>query len=86
MLIGGGSCGSINPLYIVAEGTIVLSLTNIGLAGSLALLVAIFYVFNIEYPRSGKTVFEFIEAALLDNTQQARKRLFINKFLQDLEQ
>ena len=53
------------------------------MANALGLLVSCFYVFNIEYPAFSKNL--FLEAAMMQRTKEAKKRVAINKFLQELE-
>ena len=84
-IIGTGKCGSLNPLYIVAEGIEILSLSKMSLVNALVLLVAVYYVFNIQYPKTGKNNLEFVEYTLLGNHFQTRNKVTINKFLKELE-
>ena len=84
MLIGSGSYESISPLYIVAEGAVVLSLPGMDLARSVVLLLGTFYSFNVQYPKNGKSFFTFMEAVLMVKSHEAKKRVVVNKLLQDL--
>ena len=85
VLVAGGTYGSISPLYVAAEGSIVLALTNTNLINGLVSLIASYYVFNIQYPNKGKNIFAFLEAVLLKNVADARKRVSVNKFMQELD-
>jgi hypothetical protein len=85
MLVGGNVYGSITPLYVVAEGCILLVLNNTNLINGLVSLLATYYVFNIKYPNKGKNIYSFLEATLLNNVTDARKRVTINKLLQELD-
>lgn len=85
-LVGAGEVGNIKPLYIAGEGKILMKVNSATtMANALGLLVSCFYVFNIEYPASCKNVFLFLEAAMMQRTKEAKKRVAINKFLQQLE-
>jgi hypothetical protein len=85
-LVGAGHVGNIKPLYIAGEGKILLKLnSSTTMINALGLLVSCFYVFNIEYPASCKNVFLFLETAMMQRTREAKKRVAINKFLQELE-
>lgn len=68
----------------MSEGVIIAKLNNVGLATALSLLVGIYYIFNMQYPPSGKNFFLFLEAILMNNTVEARKRVSVNKLLKDL--
>ena len=54
MLIGGGQYGSITPLYLAAEGSVILKFPNPSLMHALVVLTASYYVFNIQYPAQEK--------------------------------
>ena len=85
-LVGAGHVGDIKQLYIAEEGKILVKLNaSITMTNALALLLPCFYVFNIEYLASSKNVFLFLEAAMMQQTKEAKKRVGINKFFQELE-
>lgn len=83
-LIGAGDWSEVTPLYIVAEGEVILKLSNTATAQALVILIAVYYVYNMEYPSPMKNIFLFLEAALMDQLTEARKRVSVNKFLQAL--
>ena len=55
------------------------------MADALALLVGSYYIFNVEYPNSSRNVFIFLEMAMLEKGGDIRKRVTLNKFLQELQ-
>ncbi|XP_028418061.1 uncharacterized protein LOC114542873 [Dendronephthya gigantea] len=83
-LIGSGQYGSITPLYLVAEGEVIIKFPNTGLINALVVLLAAYYAFNIKYPNKGRNLFSFIEATLLGNFEDAKKRVSINRLLKDM--
>jgi hypothetical protein len=86
-MIGAGqyrSIHSIAPLYLASEGEVVFKLGNTNLVRCLLTLTAAFYVFNMKYPNRGKNMYEFVEATLLNNTDNAKKRVTINMLLQNM--
>ena len=85
MLIGGGQYGSVTPLYLAAKGSVILKFPNPSLMHALVVLTASYYVFNIQYPAQEKNMFTFVEATLLQNVDAAKKRVAINKLLQEME-
>ena len=83
-LVGAGHVGDVKPLYIAGEGKILMKLNaSTTMANALGFLVSCFYVFNIKYPASSKNL--FLEAAMMQRTKKAKKRVAINKLLQELE-
>ena len=86
-LVGGGDLDDIDPLYIAAVGKTVakLSGTSVSLPMALVLLMGCYYVFDISYPNKAKNIYLFLEASLLENTTEARKRVVLQKFLADIE-
>lgn len=80
-----GSLSSIDPMYVAAEGVVLLRLCNMSLSKALAVLVGAYYVLNMEYPAWARNFFIFLEAILLNNTQEAKKRVAINKFFKELK-
>lgn len=60
--MGSGELSNIDPLYIAAEGKAItkLSGTSVGLPMALVLLMAVFYIFNIEYPAKAKNIYIYI--------------------------
>ena len=84
MLVAGVTYGSITPLYVAAKGSM-LVLTNTNLVNGLVCLIAAYYVFNIQYPNKGKNIFAFLEAVLLRNVAEARERVSVDKFMQQLD-
>jgi acetyltransferase-like isoleucine patch superfamily enzyme len=87
MLIGSGCCAYLDPLYIAAEGEIVLRIIpgRMNLVQSVVMLMGVHYVFNVKYAKEGKNFFAFMEAVLLNNCDIAKKRVVVNKVLQDLD-
>ena len=85
--MGAGELDEINPLYIVAEGKVVAALSGncMGLPMALIFLIGTYYIFNIEYPAKAKNLFSFLEAVLLENSSETRKRVVVQKFLKELE-
>ena len=78
--------GDVMPLYLVAERNVVLKIpSGMSIAQSLAILMACYYIFNMEYPTSLKNVFLMLEATIMGRPHEARKRVVINKFLQELD-
>ena len=59
-IVAAGKLSSLDPVYLVEEGTIVC-LVIPSMATSLSLLVACCYVFNMEYPLSSIHIFMFLE-------------------------
>lgn len=85
-LIGGGEIGDMMPLYLVVERKVMLKINSgISIAQALAMLMACYYIFNIEYPTSLKSVFVMLEATIMGQPHEAKKRVVVNKFLQELE-
>ena len=85
-LIASGEFGSFSCLYVAAEGKIVCRLNPRMQPGqALALLMASYYVYNIEYPASLRNVYYYLEATIMDKPCEAKKRVAINKFLLELE-
>ena len=82
-LIGSGGLATIKPLYLVAEGVIIAKLNNVCLATALSILVGVYYIFK-DYQSGRKNFFIFLEAALMDKTSEAKKRVAINKLFKDL--
>jgi hypothetical protein len=70
MLIGAGEYGSITPLYLAAEGETITKIPNTNLINGLVILIASYYAFNISYPTKGRNFFAFVEATLLDNSEE----------------
>ena len=86
MLVGSGCCASFDPLYIAAEGEIVLVIPGrMNLVQSVILLMGVYYVYNVEYSREGKNFYSFMEAVLMNNCDVAKKRVVVNKILQELD-
>ncbi|CAB4022432.1 Hypothetical predicted protein [Paramuricea clavata] len=86
MLVGAGEYGSITPLYLAAEGETITEIPNTNLINGLVILIALYYAFNISYPTTkGRNFFAFIEATLLDNSEDAKKRVSINKILKEMD-
>ena len=85
MLIGSGQYGSINPLYLAAEGEIIARLQKTNLINALVVLVCAYYVFNISYPYKGRNMYHFLEAVLLQNNNEARKRVTVNWLMQEMD-
>lgn len=86
-LVGAGELDNITPLYIVAEGKIMAKLSGIsaGLPMPLILLMGTYYIFNVVYPAKAKNLFLFLEAVLLQNTAEAKKRVAVQRFLKELQ-
>jgi hypothetical protein len=85
MLVGAGEYGSITPLYLAAEGETIIKIPNTNLINGLVILIASYYAFNISYPTKGRNFFAFVEATLLDNSEDAKKRVSINKILKEMD-
>jgi hypothetical protein len=51
---------------------------------ALAILMASYYIFNMEYPSNMRNVYLMLEATIMGRTAEARKRVVVNKFLQEL--
>jgi hypothetical protein len=85
MLIGAGDYGAITPLYLAAEGEMITKIPNTNLIDGLVVLIASYYVFNVSYPTRGRNFFAFVEATLLDNNEDAKKRVSTNKILKELD-
>ena len=60
------------------------SLPGMDLARSFVLLLGTFYSFNVQYQKNGKSFFTFMKAVLMDKSHEAKKRVVVNKLLQDL--
>ena len=75
-----------DSLYIVIEGKKTFTITpNMAITTAIALLIGTYYIFNIEYPAAGRSTYTFLEAVLLGkDTEEARKRVTIQKLLSDL--
>ena len=61
-----------------------LSATSVGLPMALILLLRVFYIFNIEYPAKAKRMYIFLEAMLLDNNNNAKKSVVVQKCLKEI--
>ena len=68
------------------EGKIILKQheTYVSPAQALAILMACYYIFNIDYPAQLKNVYLMLEATMMDQPQEAKKRVVENKFLQEI--
>ena len=68
------------------EGKVILKLhgTCVSSAQALAILMACYYIFNIEYPTQLKNVYLMLEATMMDQPREAKKRVVVNKFLQEI--
>ena len=68
------------------EGKVILKLHGacVSSAQALAILMSCYYIFNIEYPIQLKNVYRMLEAAMMDQPQEAKKRVVVNKFLQEI--
>lgn len=76
----------LSPVYLAGEGRVILKLNcSVTMADALALLVGSYYIFNVEYPNSSRNVFIFLEMAMLEKAGDIRKRVTLNKFLQELQ-
>lgn len=85
-LVVSGNLADIDPLYIAAEGRVIVKLggLNIGMPMALALLMGTFYIFNIEYPTKARNTYVFLEATFLENKKKAKKRVVIQKLPKEL--
>ena len=85
-LVVSGNLADIDPLYIAAEGRVIVKLggLNIGMPMALALLMGTFYIFNIEYPTKARNTYVFLEATFLENKKEAKKRVVIQKLPKEL--
>ena len=85
-LIASGDMAVLSCLYVAAEGKIVSKLSpKMQPSQALAILMACYYVYNIEYPASHRNVYYFLEAVIMDRPSEAKKRVGINKFMLELE-
>lgn len=66
-IVTSGKLSNLEPVYIAAKGT------------ALSLLVACYYIFNIEYPSWSKN-YLFLETILMDNCTDSRKRVTVTNF------
>lgn len=74
-IVGSGDILRPDPLYICMEGkTVVGPLKNATLLDAAVLLLACYYAFNMQYPQQ-KNVFFFLEAVLLDKTDDLKGRI-----------
>lgn len=69
---------------IVGEGKIIAKLKSGGMSEAVALLLGVYYIFNMEYPPTARSVFAFLECILLDHPELAKKRVLVQKFIKDL--
>ena len=51
---------------------------------AIALLVGVFYIFNIEYTPGVRGVFAFLEGIMLSRTQLAKTRIAVQKLIKDV--
>jgi hypothetical protein len=85
MLIGAGQLGSITPLYLASEGEVIIKFSNTNLINAMVVLIASYYTFNVKYPNKGKNVYCFLEAILLEKTDEAKRRVAINRLMQEMD-
>ena len=81
---GGGEIGNITPFYLVAERKVVLKFHDMESSKALAILMASYYIFNMEYPSNMRNVYLMLGATIMGRTAEARKGVVVNKFLQEL--
>lgn len=67
------------------EGQVLLNLDQCNIPLAVVLLIGAFYVLNMEYTPGVSNVYAFLEAVLLNNQQQAKKRVSVQKLIKELE-
>ena len=84
--MASGDLANLDPLYIAVEGQIFLSLggRKIKVAMVVAILIATFYVLNMEYTPGVSNVYAFLEAVTMDRHTDGRKRISVQKLLSEL--
>ena len=83
-LIASGELGDLDPFLIAAERKVVVKLGKTSNPMAVALLLEIFYVFNIEYIPGVRNLFAFLEHIMLGLSDTPQKRIsvqFLYEFL-----
>jgi hypothetical protein len=85
-LIASGDIGMLDPVLIAAEGYILVDLSQSHLCkpcthGCGAPGWYLIYLLNVEYTPGVSSVYAFLEAALLNNLKQARKRSSVQELI-----
>lgn len=85
-IIASGDLANLYPVYIAAEGQIYLNFSgkNIAVAMLVSMLIATFYVLNMEYTPGVSNIYSFLEAVLMGNRTDAKKRISLQKFVNEL--
>ena len=77
-----------DPLFIAVEGQRFLDLSTVTrdrLPMAVVLLVATFYILNMEYAPGASNVYAFLEAVLLNRPQEAKKRVSVQKLMKEMD-
>lgn len=85
-IIASGDLGRLDPFYIAAERQIYLNFSgkNLPVAIVVAMLIATFYILNMEYTPGVSNIYAFLEVVLMDKPADAKKRISVQKFVNEL--
>ena len=77
--------GEFSQFLIAADCKVLVKLVNVDIPMAIAILVGVFYVFNIEYTPGVRRLFAFLEAIILGQHQLAKTRIAVQKLVKSVD-